>query len=48
VVTASRTVGAALVRAGIGRLPEEMVPSPLDALELPAVEMSKTGYSQSS
>jgi membrane glycosyltransferase len=40
VVTANRAVGAALVRAGIGRLPEETTPSPLDALGLPAVEMA--------
>jgi membrane glycosyltransferase len=39
-VTADRTVGTALARAGIGRLPEETSPSPLDALELPAVEMA--------
>src|SRR5260370_365727 len=36
VVTANRAVGMALPRAGIGRLPEETTPSPLDAL---AVEM---------
>jgi hypothetical protein len=29
-----------MVRAGIGRLPEETSPSPLDALALPAVEMA--------
>jgi membrane glycosyltransferase len=40
VLTANRTVGAAMVRAGIGRLPEEMTPSPLDALGLTAVEMA--------
>jgi membrane glycosyltransferase len=39
VVTANRAVGAASVRIGIGRLPEEMTPSPLDAVRLPAVEM---------
>jgi hypothetical protein len=39
-VTANRAVGAAFVRAGIGRLPEEITPSPLDALGLPAVEMA--------
>jgi membrane glycosyltransferase len=38
VVTANRAIGAALVRAGIGRLPEETAPSPLDALGLAAVE----------
>jgi hypothetical protein len=32
-------VGRALLRAGIGRLPEETTPSPLDALALPALEM---------
>ncbi len=37
VVTASPAVGAALLRAGIGRLPEEIAPSPLDALGLPAL-----------
>jgi membrane glycosyltransferase len=41
VVTANRAVGAALVHAGIGRLPEETTPSPLDALGLAAVEMAK-------
>jgi membrane glycosyltransferase len=39
VVTANRAVGAALLRAGIGRLPEETAPSPLDAVALPALEM---------
>src|SRR5262249_45462731 len=39
VVTASRAAGGALLRAGIGRLPEETTPSPLDALGLPALEM---------
>jgi membrane glycosyltransferase len=39
VVTANQAVGRALLRAGIGRLPEEVTPSPLDALGLPAVEM---------
>jgi membrane glycosyltransferase len=39
VVTANRAVGAALLRAGIGRLPEEIAPSPLDAMSLPALEM---------
>jgi membrane glycosyltransferase len=32
VMTANRAAGAALVRAGVGRLPEETAPSPLDAL----------------
>jgi membrane glycosyltransferase len=40
VVTANRAVGAALVRAGIGRLPEETTPSALDALGLPALGMA--------
>jgi len=40
VITASPAVGAALLRAGIGRLPEEIAPSPLDALALPALEMA--------
>ncbi len=38
VATANRAAGAALVRGGIGRLPEETSPSPLDALGLAAVE----------
>jgi membrane glycosyltransferase len=41
VVTANGAVGAAMVRAGIGRLPEETSPSPLDALELAAVETAR-------
>ena len=41
VVTANPAVGAALLRAGIGRLPEEIAPSPLDALALPALGMMK-------
>src|SRR5215467_4798425 len=40
VVTANRAVGLALVRAGIGRLPEETTPTPVDALALPALEMT--------
>ncbi len=39
VITANGAVGAALLRAGIGRLPEETAPSPLDALRLPALAM---------
>ncbi|HLK81564.1 MAG TPA: glucans biosynthesis glucosyltransferase MdoH [Xanthobacteraceae bacterium] len=39
VVTANQAVGRALLRAGIGRLPEETMPSPIDALGLPALEM---------
>ena len=41
VVTANRVVGRGLMRAGIGRLPEETTPSPLDALGLPALERRK-------
>jgi membrane glycosyltransferase len=41
VITANRAAGAALVRAGIGRLPEETSPSSLDALGLPAMEMAE-------
>ncbi len=41
VVTASPAVGAALMRAGIGRLPEEIAPSPLDALKLAALENTR-------
>ena len=44
VMTASPAVGAALVRAGIGRLPEETASSPLDALPLPALWMIKKGW----
>jgi membrane glycosyltransferase len=43
VVTANRPVGTALLRAGIGRLPEETAPSPLDALPLPALAMMRKG-----
>jgi len=39
VVTANRVVGKALLRAGIGRLPEETASSPLDRLRLPALRM---------
>jgi membrane glycosyltransferase len=38
VLTASPAVGAALLRAGIGQLPEEIEPSPLDALSLAALK----------
>jgi membrane glycosyltransferase len=41
VVTANRAVGTALLRSGIGRLPEEIAPSPLDNLALPALGMTK-------
>ena len=37
VVTANPAVGMALLRIGIGRLPEEIAASPLDALGLPAL-----------
>ena len=41
VVTASPAVGRALVRVGLGRLPEETAPpAELRALALPAIEMS--------
>jgi membrane glycosyltransferase len=41
VVTASPAVGRALVRVGLGRLPEETAPPPeLHALALPALELS--------
>jgi membrane glycosyltransferase len=46
VVTANRAVGRALLRAGIGRLPEETTPSPLDALALPAVGMMGRNLNQ--
>ena len=39
VVTANRAVGAALLRMGIGRLPEETAGSPLDAVALAALKM---------
>ena len=38
VLTANRVVGAALLRTGIGRLPEEIAASPLDDLALPALK----------
>ena len=41
VVTASPAVGSALVRVGLGRLPEETAPpAELRALALPALELS--------
>ena len=41
VVTASPAVGRALVRVGLGRLPEETAPpAELRALALPALELS--------
>jgi membrane glycosyltransferase len=46
VVTANPAVGAALLRVGIGRLPEEIAPSPLDDLALPALKtLRKTAAS---
>jgi membrane glycosyltransferase len=42
VVTASRAISAALIRLGIGRLPEETAaPVALDALALPALAASR-------
>jgi membrane glycosyltransferase len=38
VLTANPAIGALLVRVGVGRLPEETMPSPLDAIGLPALE----------
>ena len=38
VLTADPAIGDALLRFGLGRLPEEIAPSPLDALALPALE----------
>ena len=41
VVTASPALGRALVRIGLGRLPEETAPPPeMAALALPAVELA--------
>jgi membrane glycosyltransferase len=46
VMTASPALGRALVRMGIGRLPEETLPPPeVSALKLPAIEMAKRGGS---
>jgi membrane glycosyltransferase len=39
VVTSDPAIGTALVRFGLGRLPEETAPSPLDALALPALDL---------
>jgi membrane glycosyltransferase len=38
VLTANPKIGTTLMHIGIGRLPEETLPSPLDALGLPALE----------
>ncbi len=38
VLTADPAIGAALLRIGLGRLPEETAASPLDALALPALQ----------
>jgi hypothetical protein len=38
VLTANPKIGTALLRIGIGRLPEETLPSPQDAVGLPALE----------
>jgi len=38
VLTANPRIGTALMHIGVGRLPEETLPSPLDAIGLPALE----------
>jgi len=38
VLTANPRIGPALMHIGVGRLPEETLPSPLDAIGLPALE----------
>jgi membrane glycosyltransferase len=43
VITAWPSVGAALRRIGVGRLPEETVPAALDALALPALAAARSG-----
>jgi membrane glycosyltransferase len=43
VITADPAVGRLLLRIGLGRLPEETLPSPLDALTLPALASRKRG-----
>ena len=44
VATASPALGRALIAAGLDRLPEETMPPPeLQALELPAIELSQRG-----
>ena len=43
VITADPAVGRLLLRVGLGRLPEETLPSPLDALGLPALAWRKRG-----
>jgi membrane glycosyltransferase len=42
VLTADPAIGAALLRVGLGRLPEETTGSPLDALALPALELARS------
>ena len=41
VITADPAVGRLALRVGLGRLPEETLPSPLDALDLPALAWRK-------
>jgi membrane glycosyltransferase len=43
VITADPAVGRLALRVGLGRLPEETLPSPLDALGLPALAWRKRG-----
>jgi membrane glycosyltransferase len=46
VATANPAVGAALLRVGIGRLPEEIAASPLDELGLPALDSRREAAAQ--
>jgi membrane glycosyltransferase len=43
VITAAPAVGRLALRVGLGRLPEETLPSPLDAIGLPALAGRKRG-----
>jgi membrane glycosyltransferase len=43
VITADPAIGRLALRVGLGRLPEETLPSPLDALGLPALAWRKRG-----
>jgi membrane glycosyltransferase len=43
VITADPAIGRWALRVGLGRLPEETLPSPLDALGLPALAWRKRG-----
>jgi membrane glycosyltransferase len=45
-VTANARVGAALTRLGVGQLPEENMPSALDALALPALARGRASRSK--